>query len=358
MSEPEVLDVERTGPANPFASAPVVAAPQQASAQAVIAREVGEVHAGLVIAKSYPRDQKSAVDRILMACARPGLASKAVYEYARGGNEITGPSIRLAEVLAREWGNVFAGVIELSRASGVSECMAFAWDLETNYREERRFQVKHWRDTKRGGYQLTDERDIYEAIANAGARRKRACILALIPGDVQESALEQCHETLAAKVDTSPERVAKMVEAFGKYQVTAGMIEKRIQRRLDTITPAQMLWLGRIFTSLADGVGTVGDWFEAEPKAPVETTGNATPPATRTEAVKQQLRKNVEAEAPAPHDTTPATDAPGQPEEAGADRNGDELFGQDRPASRELTPEEQERMRRAKERGPRGRRGQ
>jgi hypothetical protein len=50
--------------------------------------------------------------------------------------------------------------------------------LETGYYDERQFQVRHWRDRKQGGgYQLTDERDIYELIANFGQRRKRAVLL-------------------------------------------------------------------------------------------------------------------------------------------------------------------------------------
>lgn len=57
-----------------------------------------------------------------------------------------------------------AGVKELSRSNGVSECLAYAWDYETNYRDVRTFTVRHWRDTREGGYALKDERDIYERL--------------------------------------------------------------------------------------------------------------------------------------------------------------------------------------------------
>ncbi|MBQ7110481.1 MAG: hypothetical protein IJO06_04585 [Thermoguttaceae bacterium] len=39
----------------------------------------------------------------MTACQRPGLASVAVYVYPRGGSKISGPSIRLAEEIARNW---------------------------------------------------------------------------------------------------------------------------------------------------------------------------------------------------------------------------------------------------------------
>jgi hypothetical protein len=45
------------------------------------------------------------------------------------------------------------------------------------------------------------------------------------------------------------------------------MVEARIQRRLDTITPSQMIQLGKIFQSLEDGMSTASEWFEIPEKA-------------------------------------------------------------------------------------------
>lgn len=257
-------EIEKTesAVANPFGNAPIAAVPSGASAAALAQREVAEVQAAMTIAKRFPRDPILAMDRILQACARPGLAQASLYQYSRGGTDIAGPSIRLAEELARGWGNILCGVTELTRGGGVSECLAYAWDLESNFRDEKRFQVKHWRDTKGGGYALKDERDIYELIANQGARRKRACLLAVIPGDVQEAAVRQCELTLKTKADLSPERIKGMVEKFAALGITAQQIEKKIQRRLDAITPALMVQLGRIYNSLQDGMSSPGDWFE------------------------------------------------------------------------------------------------
>lgn len=248
---------------NPFSEKEQAAS---ANTAAVVQREVAEVQAAMVIAKRFTRDEKRSMDKILMACTRPGLAGDAVYEYAKGGSKIVGPSIRLAEELARGWGNIVSGITELSRSGNVSECLAYCWDLETNYRDEKRFQVKHWRDTREGGYALTDERDIYELIANMGARRKRACILAIIPGDVQDAAINQCELTLKSKAEVTPERIKGMVEKFNEFGVTQAMIEKRIQRRMDAITPALLINLGKIYNSIKDGMSSPQDWFETQPQ--------------------------------------------------------------------------------------------
>lgn len=232
------------------------------------AREIAEVKAAMAVAQMYPRDQRKAMDRILNACARPTLAEKAQYAFARGGQEITGPSIRLAETIAQGWGHLQYGMRELSNVGGASEVEAYCWDLESNVRKSIQFTVSHVRNTKKGSYALTDSRDIYENVANNGARRVRACILAIVPGDVVEAAEQACEQTLRAKVDISPERIAKLLEAFAAFGVDKEAIEKKIQRRMDSILPAQVVSLGRIYNSLRDGMSKPHEWFDVSVEAP------------------------------------------------------------------------------------------
>jgi hypothetical protein len=252
-----------------YNEAQVVTLPKvSASAAAMVAveqeRALAEVQGAIVLAKRFPRNQIEALDKITVACQRPGLAEQALYSYSRGGTEITGPSIRLAEAIAQNWQNLQFGIRELEQRNGESTVEAFAWDVENNTRHVKTFQVKHERHTKKGSYRLEDPRDIYELTANQGARRLRAAILAIIPGDVIEAAVTQCEQTLKAKADTSPEALKKLVEAFEKFAITKDQIEKRIQRRLDTITPAQLVNLRKIYNSLKDGMSAPADWFEVD----------------------------------------------------------------------------------------------
>jgi hypothetical protein len=282
--------------------------PSAVLAEAAAQREIAQVQASMAIAKRFPRDQKKALDRILVACQRPSLAEKALYSYARGGTDITGPSIRLAEAIAQQWGNIEFGVRELEQRIGESTVQAYAWDLETNTRKAIDFQVRHYRQTKKGGYNLTDPRDIYEMVANLGARRVRSCILAVIPGDVVEAAQEECESTLKAKADTSPEALQKMLTVFGEYGVNKAMIEARIQRKLESITAAQVIALRKIFNSLRDGMSRPEDWFDLE--------ADDLPPEKKerkTRSDKDKPRKSPET-APEPDPpiplSPPPTDAP------------------------------------------------
>ena len=238
-------------------------------------RAMAEVKGAIVLAKQFPRDQRTAIERIMIACQRPGLANQALYDYARGGTDITGATIRLAEEIARNWGNLQYGIQELEQREGESTVEAFCWDMETNVRVSRKFQVKHIRYTRTRTYGLDDPRDIYETVANQGARRLRACILENIPGDVVDDAVEQCEKTLKATEDLSPESIKKLVKGFEKYGVTQEMIEKRIQRKLDAITAAQLIGLRKVWNSLKDGMSKPEAWFEM---APAGTTEPPPPP--------------------------------------------------------------------------------
>lgn len=268
---------------NPFARAKEGAS--NAVAEAGAQREIADVQAAMLIAKRFPRDQLGAMDRILNACTRPGLAECALYEYAKGGSNVTGPSIRLAEALAQNWGNVTFGIRELDQRNGESTVEAFAHDLETNTRQVKVFQVPHIRYTRKGTYKLEDPREIYELVANQGARRLRACILGVIPGDVIDAAVRQCEVTMQTKADCSPERVKAMVEKFAEFGVTAQQIEKRIQRRLDAITPAAMVNLGKVYNSLRDGMSQPSDWFE------VETPADGAAPVSATDKLRAAATK-------------------------------------------------------------------
>jgi hypothetical protein len=235
-------------------------------------REDTQVLAMVTAAHRFPRDVVKAADRIINAFSRTTLAESAEYQFARGGSNITGPSIRAAEAISQQWGNMSNGWSELARSVGedgvgVSIVEAFSVDYEGNSREAIKFVVRHWRDTKSGGYALKDERDIYELCANQAQRRKRACILAQIPGDVTEMAMQQVAVTLKATADTSPEGIKRLADTFAELGITRDAIEKKIQRKLESITAAQIVTLKRIYASLRDAMSEPGDWFEVEPEA-------------------------------------------------------------------------------------------
>jgi hypothetical protein len=240
-------------------------------------RAQAEVQAKLVIAAKRPRDEPRAIQRIENACQRRELAECSEYAYSRGGTEIVGASIHLVRAVASYWGNIDYGFRVLSSDSKRSSVKAYAWDLENNVYREIVFDVAHVRSTKHGTKALTDDRDIYELVANMASRRIRRCLEDVIPADVISTARAACQTTLEANFTIDAANIKKLLDAFDGFGVTRAQIAKRIGRELESMQPAQMIALRKIYQSIKDGMSNVETWFEVEQaeSPPEEPTGTA-----------------------------------------------------------------------------------
>ena len=228
-------------------------------------RAIAEAQGKLVIAKRFPRDEVQSYAKAMEACQRPTMAAKAFYSFPRGGQTVEGPTIRFAEELARCWGNIDYGIKELSQDDGKSEMQAYAWDLETNAQSVQNFTNPHQREQGKKMVTLTSQRDIYENNANMATRRLRSRILAILPAWFVEDAIAECKKTLAGQNDTPLiDRVKKMVVQFAKLGVTQEMIEKRLKRKIDTMTSDDFVEYVGIYNAVKGGESKIADWFDAQ----------------------------------------------------------------------------------------------
>jgi len=240
-------------------------------------REMATIYSQMAMAQARPRDYAEVQRKLKNICARESLAAASVYAYAKGGTDITGPSIRLAEAIASVYGNFKYGYEVTERTPGQgkipgnSKIRAYAFDMETNTQAERVFDVPHWRDTKSGGYPITDAREIYELEANMSARRKRACILEILPRDIVEYAIAECELTSSTKLNLTPESISKMVNAFSEFGVTKEAIEEFIQRTVESIHKSQFIRLRNIYQSLRDSIAKPEDFFNMDTTKKVQT---------------------------------------------------------------------------------------
>jgi len=270
--------------------ASVPAAGRSTTTEMMVSRQAQEVQAAMVVAKKFPRNEVESYNRIIRACQRKSLAEQAMYEYPRGGTKVTGPSIRLAEAMAQNWGNLDYGLIELEQKAGESQVMAYAWDLETNTRQTIVFSVPHIRATKKGNVPLTDPRDIYEMVANQGARRMRSCILRVIPGDVVESAVAQCNKTLmdgggAPLIDLVRDAAKTFQEEYG---IPLEAIEKYIGCKHEAFRMNDLIRLKKVFRSLKDGMAKREDYFDLGLESKDEEVSD---PFQKAEADKNEKKK-------------------------------------------------------------------
>lgn len=231
-------------------------------------RAIAEAQGKLVIAKQFPRDETNAYANAIRSCKRPSMAETAFYSFPKGGATVNGVSIRFAEELARCWGNIEHNTKELSRDKGKSEMQAYCWDMETNTIASQTFTNPHYREVRGKMEELRTDRDIYENNANMAARRKRAMILAILPNWLVEDCIIECKKTIAGKNDEPlADRVRKMVVAFEKYGVSIDMIEKRLKRKVSTMTSDDFVDYIGIFNAIKDKQSTVAEWFEPPKQA-------------------------------------------------------------------------------------------
>jgi hypothetical protein len=255
-------------------------------------RAVAEVQAAVVVAQNHPRDKQSALAEMREVCQIPELAERAFFRFKRGGGTVNGESVHLARELARVWGNITSGLAELSRddIKGQSEMLAFAWDLQTNSRQQTTFIVPHVRDTQGGAKPLVDMRDIYENNANMGARRLREMIFAVLPVWFREEAAAICRETLETGGGKPLiQRIADAVSAFEGIGVTKAQIETKQGRRIDDLTSEDVATLGVIYKSIKRGEVLKDEEF---PRAAVDD-----PKGSKLDGIEEQLTQRT-ADAP------------------------------------------------------------
>lgn len=268
MENNEIMVQQQTAPNMPAMSNNMM--PQfndinQGTVAIEASRAIAEAQGKLVIAKRFPRNEVAAYAKAMEACQRPSMAAKAFYSFPRGGQTVEGPTIRFAEELARCWGNIDYGIKELSQDDGKSEMQAYAWDLETNAQSVQNFTNPHQREQGKKMVTLTSQRDIYENNANMATRRLRSRILAILPSWFVEDAIEECKKTLAGQNDLPlVDRVKKMVVQFAKFGVTQGQIERRLKRKIDTMTAEDFVEYIGIYNAIKGGDSKIADWFEAE----------------------------------------------------------------------------------------------
>lgn len=248
-------------------STALVEAQMQEASISTIARDEGELKAGVVMAKKFPRNELLSYNRLLKSCERPSLAGAATYCFPRGGQNIEGPSVDLAREAARCWGNIRYGLRIIAETEDQVHIQGVAFDLETNNLVSAEDKFKKLVQRKGQGWIKPDERDLRELINRRGAICVRNALLQLLPPDVIDDAVAKAKETMtkAAKgeIKQDPKKaISSLISAFGQLGVTAEMVAKYLEHDLEIITEKEMVELRGIWKSINDGNSRRDEYFE------------------------------------------------------------------------------------------------
>ena len=231
---------------------------------------LSEIESLVSVAKRYPRDIKSALDKsFTIATLDPENAESCVYMLERKGKDgqpttIEGPSIRFAEIIASQYGNLRVGSRILLNDGKQLIAEGFCFDAETNYAVSK--QVIRRITYKNGATYSEDMQNITGNAAQSIAMRN--AIFTVVPLAILKPVLEKIKEFAAQNVATAEEfekKRNKTIQWFTKRGVTEAEILKYLSlKNMDEITAEHVVKLISLANSIKDGYTTLDVEFRPE----------------------------------------------------------------------------------------------
>lgn len=281
-----------------------------------------EIDQQIATAHKYPRSVKFVVDSTMsLATLSPEAAAEMNYALPRGGKSITGPSIRMAELIFSQWGNCRGGarVVHVDRVEKYLEAEGVFHDLQTNAATTKRVRRKI---SDKNGRLFND--DMITMAGNAACSIAfRNAVLAGIPKAAWMPAYEAALGVIKGDAKTLTERREGALKALAAFGVTPDMIFEALEvRGVEEITLEHMPTMIGWHTGLKSEEQTVEQLFprEGEPAAKGGAKGGGKP-----KGLDEKL-KDAAAGDDKPADTKKAEDKPAPTEESdqGEDKGSDE----------------------------------
>lgn len=264
-----------------------------------------EVAMQLDAAHRYPRSVNRFLrDAASLATLSVEIAESCCYAVPRDGKMITGPSVRLAEMIASSWGNLHVG----SRIVDVGErevtAQAVAWDLERNVR----ITVEVPRNIlTRNGKRFGDSM-IQTTCAAAASVALRNAVFRVVPKAYVQAIYDKAKACAIGDAETLVDRRDNAFARFAKMGVTP----ERMQAKLgikgpDDFTLEHLELLIGMHSAIKSGELAVDDAFP--PVAPATAPSpvpagtpegrRAKPAATKTKGAAAPVTDAPEAPPPA-----------------------------------------------------------
>lgn len=249
-----------------------------------------EIDTQIATAKRYPRNIAKVKSAMLsVATLDEETAAACFYTVPRGGKNVQGPSVRMAEIALSAYGNVKAATRILSVDTGATPhavVQAVVIDLENNvaFSVEKRRRIT----AKRRNNGKVDDDDIQLAVNAGSAIAFRDAVFKVVPGAVTKAVYEAAKKVAVGDLKSLAVQREKIVGRLKQM----GASEDRIfavlgVKKLEEVTLEHIETLIGIGTSLKDGNITLEEAFppvqadearpvfRAAPQNPTTATGTA-----------------------------------------------------------------------------------
>lgn len=229
------------------------------------------------------------------------VAESCIYALPRDGKTISGPSVRLAEIVASSYGNlhVAARIVDIDDAHVVAQ--GVAWDLEKNLRTTIEVRRKI---TGKNGRRFSD--DMITVTGNAAASiALRNAIFRVVPRAYVDQVYLEAKRVAVGDAKTLSTRRQQLLERFLKMGVTPEKILAKLDRKgVEEIDLEDVEKLIGIGTAIKDGTLPIDEAFP-------EPAAAAPAPATQD---GRRISMKQSGKADASTDEKPTTDRGTDPE--------------------------------------------
>ncbi len=237
---------------------------------AVESMERAQVDMQVATAKRYPRDVARAIKNVeTLATQDAETAEACFYAIPRDGKVVSGPSIRLAEIVATSWGNMRAQVIIAGKDDREITARGMAWDLETNVAVS--VETKR-RIVGKSGKRYSD--DMVVTTGNAASSIAfRNAVFKVVPTALLKETFNRIRQVAMGDERTLQERVKAMVAWFEGQGVSAKRLVKLVGKSDTTaLTLEDVQTLRETATAIKDGATSIEEMFpdESAKKDPFE----------------------------------------------------------------------------------------
>lgn len=236
-----------------------------------------ETLARVQVARAFPRKSQMAEveDELKEICKDPQFAEKAIYAKPAGKDKngvekyIYGPSVFLAEEIARLYPNYEVKPIIYGARGEQTDCEVQVWDMEKNNRFPEPIAVTHWTwdgYNKRAVLE-TNPQKIRQMVRAELSKVKRNVIFATTPKLLQRKCYEWCEATNKLTAETLLKTSGGALKIFAEqFEVEEAKILNFLKiKEAKEITAAHVRLLRAVYASIKSGDWKASDiWKDAK----------------------------------------------------------------------------------------------
>ena len=254
----------------------------------------GEIHQQVMLARQFPRSVSDVIKKTQdLATITPEVAEECTYNLVQGGEPITGPSIRFAEIISSQWGNLRIATRTIDIAEKRVSVQGICHDMETGTVQ----MVEEVRGIWSTRHNRRYSEDMINKTLKAGhAIARRNAILTVIPRALYLPIIEKTRVIAAGNEASLGERRERALEFIEK----AGVSRDRVFASfgvagVEDLSSKDVTFLRGVVAAVREGETDYETQFPKISKTPKRKPAAATQPA---------------ADSPPSGATAPATEQP------------------------------------------------